>query len=545
MPNNYNHLLWVHDNYPNTRRAARIRRLIRRTLTRRALRRRFSRFAGRGAARLASRARPRWTAGLGEAAGLLADGYALQQVKKGQRQALRFWGNKIKPGYGDTAAKALNWYQDPYGQAMKSAFGWAIGRGRKRRLRPWSKPFNLGPQRRPARKKAKKHRHAPATLQPTIAGPKRFKGSVFKKLGVTVAHDEHEEVTNSRTVYFGHYTHPHKAVIQVICHALAKYINYKCFGAQCASIEDKLGGDSTLSRGSFRVIITYRTNVTADDMTEDKGALIVGTSSVLTLSTTIRNRLYGIFGDTADSQSIVLDAIKVVPQDIDTAGSTSFYIPCKPLEMRAQDLTFVVKGYSMMKYQNSTLSETTAPSSDKHDVNANPLEGKIYDGKGSYYNIKRIDLDANEYEGNLEVNAQTGLGTLYDGGASASDPEVNRLLEHPPTHKVWYGLASSRNTTLNPGAMNRSVISRTHKLKLNGWLRIYARRMKGSLATDGLNSERTSVGRSRWVGLDKSIHDAGDPNTTVNVECHVEVSAYLIERKKNIFTGTYPVIATS
>lgn len=384
------------------------------------------------------------------------------------------------------------------------------------------------------------YRMLSARFAKTVKGKKKFTASVFKRKGVTVCEDIHTEVSGARTIYFGHYTHPHKAVIQSICHALAKYINLKCFKAQCASIEEQLGGESTQLYGAFRVTIFYRADNQAATISEDRGANIVGSSTVLQLSILLRDRIYAIIGNTANTQSAVIDGFKIVPAD---AGLNNF-TPCSPLVMRAADMTFTVKGYSELKYQNSTLSANASASSDKHDVNANPVEGKIYLGKGSFFSLKRQDLDTNEHEGHLAVTARYGFGSF--GSSDPTDAEVDRILEHPPTHRMWYGLSYSRSVRMQPGTMHKSVLKRVHRLKLNGWLRVYQRVMHGAMGTSSDSvSERTSVGVSRWFGVDKMIHDSNDPNTIMNCEVHVEVGCFMEHRRKTVVTATYPVIETS
>jgi hypothetical protein len=373
-------------------------------------------------------------------------------------------------------------------------------------------------------------------------GKKKFT-DFWNKKGVTVAEDLHGQPTATRTVYFGHYTHPHKAVLQVICHALAKHIGLKCFKHRPASMEDQLGGDNSKSGTQFWFIIVYQDNEEAVSMTEDVGVVISGASTYLQLSIIIRDRLYAIIGDTANTQKRVFDSFKVVQDDTDTAGPTSFLSNMAPLTMKAAEMEFVVKGYSEMKYQNSTLSAGTGGSSDRHDINANPLEGKIYDGRGSYFRIKRDDLDIDNYQGSLSVESQFGSGSFDPSGFL--DGEIGRMLEHPASFKTWYGLKSDRYIRMQPGTMYKSVLKKTHKLRFNTWIRIYSRMMRGSLGFFDTNSQPTSIGTSRWFGLDKMIHDSADPSTVVNTETHVEVSAYLVLKRRAIHTAVYPSIPSS
>lgn len=395
-------------------------------------------------------------------------------------------------------------------------------------------------------------------------GKKRRRLSKLRFKGVKIVEDTTQKVDDPRTVYFGHYTHPHHAVINSIGLALAKYIGRVCAGHVPSTMEEVIGGTYTSNANEqLHVDLLYRErkigSVEADTVTQASTITVTAGMTYLAFGNLIVDKLYDIFGDkaftagTPDVQTTMfkrtLESINCRPYDNNTGAAA--YVRFKPAHFKASDMKVAVKGCSILKYQNTTLSAETGGSTDVHHVNNNPVEGKIYEGKGSMFNLVNYNLTAGGSEGNLVVDSRYGFGDF--GADDFTDPAIDNILEHPPNHRQWKGLSSSRYVRMQPGTISSSLIKKTHLLSLNQWLTSLRAAFVPQTTDPGdatgpdiglspAKSVATGIGRSRWIALDKMIHDDDDGDTIIQTECHIEVTACVFHKKKSQVTAAYPLI---
>lgn len=371
----------------------------------------------------------------------------------------------------------------------------------------------------------------------------------YASYAVVLGEDQTAAVSSLRTVYFGHYTHPHKAVLQVLGYAMAKWIGKVCYKHVPSTIEEEvggpLGGSTVPSNVTMQIFYRDRALNQETVLQTSSDIVITASTSYKQLGQDIRDQLFDIFGDTANTNDRKVEHIHIFENDHTVTGGVH---RISPLTLKAADIKFTIKGESWMKFQNITLGhDGTSVSTDRHDVYANPLEGKSYFGNGAQFPLKNAQIGTLVNQGNLYVDAARGFGSF-----SSTDPandEIDRMLEHPPDHKMFKGIKFSRHTRLEPGVMNKSYIKRTHTMTLNQWLRIYRRVMKATYALSENVSTPTSIGCSRWFAMDKMLHGSEDANnnnsTAVNVEYHLEVSAMMHHKRKYQFTEMFPRIETS
>ena len=378
-----------------------------------------------------------------------------------------------------------------------------------------------------------------AAFSKPYIGPKVYGASYVRKHGVCIEEDEALLHSGARTFYFGHYTHPHKAVINSLFFSLAKLIGRKCAGDVPSTIEKAIGEDTLLSVNDFVIEFVYLL-LEESETAQTLSTTITGGSTYKLIGEKLRHLWFDIVGtDGTSTNDRKLEHISIRPLDKDTGAPTTTYTNVRPFTMSAKDITVTIYGSSALKYQNVTLGETTAPTNDRHSIQANPLEGRVYFGKGSHFRLKHWNQTANASDGNLVVGSNTG----QNGFASTypTSGYVDRMLQPPPSHKMWHGLSYSRYIRMQPGVVSKSFLKKSHTLPIRKWLSIYRRQFGAAdISATASLSQPTSIGVSRHFGVDKMIHDSDDPNTRIHVEVHLFVGAVCNYKKSYQMTATFP-----
>lgn len=375
-----------------------------------------------------------------------------------------------------------------------------------------------------------------AKVDRRVRGKKVTGVSKMRRLGVEIEGDVAADATAARTVYIGHYTHPAKNVLNIIGYALAKYIGGVVSRHHPTSLNEVVGGQTASAGSQFSVVFYYRTTLENETLSSAAFAVTAG-MDYATFGEGLRDLIYNITPATNANETRI-ERIMVEQLDDNIGGR---YLMGGPMSMQASEIKIAITGISSLKIQNTTLADALG-STDKHDINANPVEGKEYFGKGSYFPLRRQPLGASNADGHLYVDADTGVFS-FDGQALPTSTDVKRILEFPPQHGVWRGLSNQRSVRMQPGTISHSRLQRTHLLSLNRWIGIYKRAL-GALnhGLHQVSSVPTSIGFSRWFGVDKLIHDATDDVTKLSYECHLRVIGCVFRKKKKAITAAYPVL---
>lgn len=364
-------------------------------------------------------------------------------------------------------------------------------------------------------------------------GPKRRMGRMRSK-GVVIEEDSHTTCSAPRTVYMGHYTHPQDAVINTIFYALAKFIFLRvnhCVPQTLDDIFQAHGGGQSDSIFTMR----YRLKPNNNDDIKHVDVTVPGSQTVKVIGELIRDAVRAQYIAHPDTE-LYWEQCTIRP---DSAGSLTLQIT-NATAFSLRDVKVGVTGASYMKLQNVTLADNLG-STDRHDIHANPVEGRCYYGEGSLFEVKyagQNGTSATAGEGKFAVDSQYGTGVF--GSTDFTDAQLDRILEHPPQGRVINGVKHDRYVRIQPGTMIKSTLSKTHILPFNRWMAIY--RTELVLANPSGISKKTSIGRSRWYGVDKMIHDSTDDNTILNREVHIRMTGCVYHKKRYQVTAPYPEI---
>lgn len=383
-----------------------------------------------------------------------------------------------------------------------------------------------------------KRYHTKSRYQNPYYGPKR-KIDKLRKKGVVIESDETRTVTGSRTIYFGHYTHPIWGVQRIVCLSLAKLIGRVVFKHIPSSIEDLVGGNDGFTKVDSIIRFYFTSRIHEEQDLRHVEATLATGDTYSKLADTLYNLLADIINSTYIDDEKMIQKILVYPVESATGSLANMGVAHT---FKAADLKIAVRGQSYMKYQNATKSEAgLGGSTDKHDINANPVSGRCYYGKGSLFALKRADDRTAGYQGGaLRVDSRHGVGS-FDVW-SFNDNKIDRMLQFPPNYKMWYGLKHDRHVRMQPGTLSKSTLAKTHLLKLNQWLKIFQGELDTTAVNNSAYNKRTSIGVSRWYGVDKMIHDDADDNTTINVETHVRLVGCAYWKPRAQITAPYPAI---
>lgn len=373
-----------------------------------------------------------------------------------------------------------------------------------------------------------------ATYQKSMKG-KIYRPSTLLYKGVQFDLQESATSSAGRVNYFGHYTHPHRAVIISVCAALAKQLGFMACRDTPTSLQQRFCTNARTAVAGYSIELRYR-NEPADTAT----MLLISTpvtdaTSYMGVALVIRDLFYQVFVNTANTQGVYLDTLTLLQyEEIAVAASAT---KAAPVHLKLADVKVFVDGSSRLKYQNVTLSDA-AGTGDTHDVEANPLDGIEYNFQGSKNVLRHTNVG--QLQGILTVSGGTGIG--YFDSTAFADAEVDVILGSRPNPRVWSSYTKSRSVRLQPGAVSTSFLRKTYEFSVQRWFSLYRRAMQGNAAADTGAAEKTSIGLSRWFALDKMIHDSGDGSTIMNLEVELKMKAVVKISPRRAPTAPYPAL---
>lgn len=368
----------------------------------------------------------------------------------------------------------------------------------------------------------------PAWLSKPIKG-KIFKPSSIPYKGIILRQEASVTATASRKVWFGHYTHPHKSVVTGICYALSKQLGWLMAKHKPTSLQESFGGNIGLC--NIDINIRFRTHTDENDTFSNASTSTSINVTYIGFAVLLRDLFYSMFSDTADTQFLTLDTITCTCQDQTTIG---FNTKVSPVCIRFSDMLVTVDGMSLLKYQNVTLSDS-AGSDDRANIEANPLEGFEYEYRGSRNMLKHATTGSAQ----LSTVVDSVIGYNNFDSTAHPDATVDTIVGNYPTGRDFQFYATTRVVNMQPGVLSKSVLRKVHTMPFVRWLNSYARALKSTYANDTGPSERTKLGRSRYYCVDKMIHDSGDGQTLVNLECENILKVVVKLKPSKIATAAY------
>lgn len=331
------------------------------------------------------------------------------------------------------------------------------------------------------------------TTTPRVGRFKRPTRSVrdswFARYGSVVKHEAGGVIDDANAVYVGHYTCPWEQVAGSLTRCIIKELMAQA-GRAFASWDDGLGAGIDVS-------YNYFPNVLDQALTIRTIALAAGTK-FRTIAENLLNDILIIYRS---------------PNNLTDAVFKEFWISIGGDVMatvRADCMKCVYHCRSDLAIQNRTIANTGAGVDDPenaHNVENNPLHGKVYLGHGSGF------FPAYRNEGDASYNsfhAQKNTGLILAKASQSMDNETNK----PPVGSYFRGAKATNVVRLMPGSIKRNVVVYSRTLGLNRWFQLLRTEME---APSAFQIPHSTYGTVAMVGLEKLLDSHQTTEPVVNV----------------------------
>lgn len=326
--------------------------------------------------------------------------------------------------------------------------------------------------------------------------------SIAKK-GITNNFEYRKSFQADEAIAIGHTTLPSKIALHNLMRALVKYIVGKLgiqiqdFGRKCVgnglSVNDSIG-------------FAYFSN---DDVNN------ISVSNVTIVATTTYD---GIATEWAKAIIDNANRMQLRFESLRATTAISGIVNCNLSNAKIYGCT-----KSVLKVQNVTVETTADNESD--DVNAVPLQGKIYGCKGNNFQKKQNNavLNGAFNAGNEEAivglySKQNGTQVYaqaleyYASGAGPSDSGETTFSKPSEPPKQWEvkNCYKVGNVSLDPGEIKESVLTQFYSMSLQFFYNLLVQRDQVASTTIRYNNDQ---GKCNVIYLEKTV---GRPNTEQN-----------------------------
>lgn len=405
---------------------------------------------------------------------------------------------------------------DPFGTGIAGRY--VYGQARRRASDIYSnasmfEPVWEGPaeERRPGRA-----RSGPTfgTIGKRYPRARRVRPSKYAKYGVIHKYESRAIVTDPDAVYVGGCTFPGNLVLQAVASAMIRLLFVK---SQYAMVDENRnilsgGGDPLMN-----ITVIYK-------LSPQGAAVSVGSNSTTAGWTTYRGAaeaLHGLLFSVGGAASSFAELI-----EIRLGGALDVTLNCN-------DIIFDLSGKTICQVQNRTPASTGSTDiGDSDNINANPLRGKVYKGKGTYFSF-RFNTDDTGNAPIIQANQENG--NLFLAANNADLPAAMKdVIKKPPpayTFSNMYGTAFFRQ---DPGRIRKLGATSRMRVKLNSlFAMMLPYLMVGSPSVSGANP----LGHTMVVGFEKlcDLEVGVTPAlVTVGYECVTVINCVAWKKGRNL-----------
>jgi hypothetical protein len=275
----------------------------------------------------------------------------------------------------------------------------------------------------------------------------------------------HGTVSDPDCVYLGASTVSTMKAIEVCAHALLRQLFEKCIGIPITNIKTPLQGYFNAAypfsnADGFRLQLTwmiindvsgerqfsYETNTT-DSIYTIVGEQSAAVSPTWTDFMTKLREWAGRSYIAQDKNAEIPLRLNIYRRD---GNVTNFYVGSGGIDLRSVKVHY--SSSCSMKLQNRSLSSTGSANTDT--VDANPLQGYLYEFKGGCPMFKNLDQASGTLRLNRMFDAQAVI--LARAGTMTGPGEVNK---EPPNPRFWSNCIKSAKVKLDPGDVKKHYFS--------------------------------------------------------------------------------------
>lgn len=361
-------------------------------------------------------------------------------------------------------------------------------------------------------------------------GPKRkssFK-SIAKK-GITLQYEKRKTITGEEAIAVGHTSMPPKVCAINLWRALIKYlmINLK---VQIKDYGNALVPDGFVSGDIIRLntyVSDNASSVTATDTTINANSTYDGLAATLAAA----------FGGGTGYEAIRFDSIELLP--LSTSRFTG-------INLNLVNSKIIVETKSTLKIQNVTTEVSTDNEAD--DVNAVPLDGKIFHCKGNNF-VKKAnnamlpglfstDNEEAIYAGYTKQQSQIigGQSVGFYGPVSANNNDQTTFFKpsEPPKHWEIQNCLGEGKLLVEPGSIKTSVLTQQYTMSLTYYFQL----LYGFLASkNGQTVFNEKLGKTNVMYLEKTVGKAATESNMIKLWVELDFKqTCLITNKMDTYT---------
>lgn len=190
----------------------------------------------------------------------------------------------------------------------------------------------------------------------------------------------------------------------------------------------------------------------------------------------------------------------------------------------ADDMYIEIKGTSHLQLQNRTPAGGGTDTASADNINANPLEGKLYEFNGTGLRANYYDAPARTSASTMQLVPDGTSGLLAFGSDDTNlTAPMQDALKQPPNAKFFKRVSRVGKIRLEPGAIKKSYLTDTVRMSFNGWIRRLYRYLSSGNTLNGTASTKGTasgalvkyidmgIGKGAMVAMEK-VADMGVSN---------------------------------
>lgn len=347
-------------------------------------------------------------------------------------------------------------------------------------------------------------------------------------------------VADPDCVYLGASAVSTMTAIECAAHALLRAVFEKCIGVPITNIKTPLQGyyNSAFpfnNADGFRLQLTY---MQVNSLTGERE---------VTYETGVSDSIYSIVGQQSQGvnptwSTLMLKlrdwARRTSPSDINTevplrlnvyrrdGNVTNFYMGSGGIDLRGVRVHYSTS--VAFKVQNRSLS--AAGSSNTDTVDANPLQGYLYEFKGGVPMFKNLD----QASGTLRLNRMFDASAVLTArAATMTGPgEVNK---EPPNPRFWANCAKASKVKLEPGEVKKHFFTWSTTDRLLDFLRKINQETDNGTIIQTVNTP----GKCVLFALEDMINVNATNNIAVTYEVNRVDKCYITHSPYKVAQGTF------
>jgi len=349
--------------------------------------------------------------------------------------------------------------------------------------------------------------------------PKKKATSNFFKKGIVIHNESGVVQSSTSCAYVGH-GFANRAMVKAMCQALVRTL-FEKVGLTMVSMTDRIQGNFAgawvVAGGTMR--LQYRTTV--GEAIQELAFTVIADETFDGLAERLLAGFFYSIGVTAD----IFQLTGMFFSDSSTGSSRDVYVDLSNIKV-------LFDCDSWLTLQNRTAAVSTGPNDESNalDVANNPIEGKVYGGRGNGPMVRFGDQAA--VAAVLIADSLSGqIG--FDPEAAAVGFRMKFNLIRPPNLATLSYANKSSPVRLAPGAMKKGHLKYTATLKLNDWISKFKQVMQNA-ETDNI---RMSSGSFEMYAFERMCNTRADePAIQVGLELNQTYRCMLVSVKKGIST---------